>query len=77
MKERRNYASALTKDVLKSLGITEVTPDGKHIFRNGEELKIKVLNKKKGYLGVVIYGKRPNEDENSYIDLCMHVANYV
>lgn len=77
MKERRDYASALTKEYLISLGITEVTPDGKHIFRNGEELKIKVLNKKKGYVGVILYGKRPNEEENSYIDLYMHVANYV
>ena len=74
---RRDYSQEITKDLLKSLGITEVTPDGKHIFRNGEELKLQVINKKKGYLGVVIYGKRLDEDENSYINLCMHVANYV
>ena len=77
MKERRDFAQEITKDLLKSLGITEVTTDGKHIFRNGEELKLQVLNKKKGYLGVTIYGKWPDEDENSYINLNMHVANYV
>lgn len=35
----REYAGLLTKDYLQFLGITEVSRDGKHIYKNGHEIK--------------------------------------
>ena len=50
-----NYAKQLTKEYLMSLGITEVTEDGEHIFKGDKELT--QHTHKDGYKRVTLYDK--------------------
>lgn len=58
MNTRKNYAAELTKDYLIKVGITDVTPDGYHVYFKGEELRQycpKAKKAQKGYLRVGFY----------------------
>ena len=88
MKKRRPFASRLTKDYLMKLGITDVTPDGLHIYKGSEELVQyipKTNNAKRRYLRVSLYDPdirqaTPKEERTSTtgaIIIPAHVINYV
>ena len=49
------YAKELTKEYLKKVGITNITPDGKHIYFGEKEAEQLLLNG--GYLAFNIYDK--------------------
>lgn len=83
---QRTYAQELTKDYLISLGITDVTPDGLHIFKKGKETCQSISKSgKKNYLVVCLYDPQrrlavPKEKRNSstgQFTLGVHVINYV
>ena len=83
---QRTYAQELTKDYLISLGITDVTPDGLHIFKKGKEAsQIRSKSGKKHYLVIGLYDPQrrlavPKEKRNSstgQFTLGVHVINYV
>ena len=83
---QRTYAQELTKDYLISLGITDVTPDGLHIFKKGKETYQSMSKSgKKNYLVVCLYDPQrrlavPKEKRNSstgQFTLGVHVINYV
>ena len=85
--KNRTYAKEITKDYLLKLGITDVTPDGLHIYKNGKEVPQRKTRsgKKKYYLSVILYDPElrqsiPVEERNSAsgnITLGVHVVNYV
>ena len=50
----REYAGLLTKDYLQFLGITDVSRDGKHIYKNGHELKQAGPNNS-GYMFILVH----------------------
>lgn len=50
-----NYAKQLTKEYLMSLGITEITEDGEHIFKGDKE--VTQHTHKDGYKRVTLYDK--------------------
>lgn len=52
MKQRKNYASRLTKEMLEKSGIDLITEDG-YVFRNGKQV-MPIINKK-GYLMLSLY----------------------
>lgn len=85
---RKNYATELTKDYLIELGITNVTPDGYHVYWKGEELTQhchKAKKAKKSYLRVSFYSaevyKNTPEEERTRstgtMTFLVHVLNYV
>ena len=50
------YARELTKEYLQKVGITDITPDGKHIYlESGKEAKQIPINS--GYLAINVYDK--------------------
>ena len=52
----REYGKLLTRDYLENvLGITEISEDGKHIYKNGHEMKQTLSNE--GYFIVTLYDK--------------------
>lgn len=84
--KKRIYAQTITKDYLKKLGITDVTPDGLHVYKNGEEVhQSKTRSGKKYYLSVGLYDPErrqalPVEERKSssgQFVLGVHVINYV
>ena len=88
MKKRKDYAAELTKDYLMKLGITDVTPDGLHIYKGSEELAQyipKTKNVKRRYFRVSLYDPEirqatPKEERTSTtgaIIIPVHVINYV
>ena len=88
MKKRKDYAAELTKDYLMKLGITNVTPDGLHIYNGSKELAQyipKTKNVKRRYLMVSLYDPElrqatPKEERTSTtgtIIIPVHVINYV
>lgn len=88
MKKRRDYAAELTKEYLMKLGITDVTPDGLHIYKGSEELAQyipKAKNAKRRYFRVNLYDPElrqatPKEERTSTtgrIIIPVHVVNYV
>ena len=88
MKNRKTYASRLTKEYLMKLGITDVTPDGLHIYKGSEELAQyipKAKNVKRRYFRVCLYDPEirqatPKEERTSTtgaITIPSHVINYV
>ena len=88
MKKRKDYAAELTKDYLMKLGITDVTPDGLHIYKGSKELAQyipKTKNVKRRYFRVNLYDPElrqatPKEERTSTtgtIIIPVHVINYV
>ena len=88
MKKRKDYAAELTKEYLMKLGITDVTPDGLHIYRGSEELAQyipKAKNVKRRYFRVSLYDPElrqatPKEERTNTtgaITIPVHVINYV
>lgn len=89
MKQRKNYATELTKDYLIKLGITDVTPDGYHVYKDGVEvpqyLPKKTKTVKRPYLQVAFYdadlrASTPKEERKSQtgaFTIPVHVLNYV
>ena len=90
MKKRRTYtyAAELTKEYLMKLGITDVTPDGLHIYKGSEELAQyipKAKNVKRRYFRVSLYDPElrqatPKEERTittGQIIIPVHVINYV
>lgn len=88
MKKRKDYAAELTKEYLMKLGITDVTPDGLHIYKGSEELAQyipKTKNVKRRYFRVSLYDPEirqatPKEERTSTtgaITIPVHVINYV
>ena len=88
MKKRKTYASELTKEYLMKLGITNVTPDGLHIYKGSEELTqyiLKTKNVKRKYFRVSLYDPElrqatPKEERTittGAITIPVHVINYV
>lgn len=88
MKKRKDYAAELTKDYLMKLGITDVTPDGLHIYKGSKEVAqyiSKTKNAKRRYLMVTLYDPElrqatPKEERTSTtgaITIPVHVINYV
>ena len=88
MKNRKDYAAELTKDYLMKLGITNVTPDGLHIYKGSEELAQyipKTKNVKRRYFRVSLYDPElrqatPKEERTNTTGAIMipvHVINYV
>lgn len=88
MKKRKDYATTLTKDYLMKLGITDVTPDGLHIYSGSEELAQyipKTKNVKRRYFRVSLYDPElrqatPKEERTNTtgtIIIPTHVINYV
>ena len=88
MKKRKDYAAELTKDYLMKLGITNVTPDGLHIYNGSKELAQyipKTKNVKRRYFRVNLYDPElrqatPKEERTSTtgtIIIPVHVINYV
>ena len=88
MKKRKDYAAELTKEYLMKLGITDVTPDGLHIYKGSEELAQyipKTKNAKRRYFRVSLYDPEirkatPKEERTSTtgaIIIPVHVINYV
>lgn len=85
--KQRTYAREITKDYLIKLGITDVTPDGLHVFKNGKEMKQQKTRsgKKKYYLSVTLYDPDlrqsiPVEERTNgtgHFTLGVHVVNYV
>lgn len=85
--KNRIYAREITKDYLVKLGITDVTPDGLHIFRNGKEVKQNKTKsgKNKYYLTIGFYDPEryravPKEERkvtDGQFTLGVHVINYV
>lgn len=84
--KKRIYAQEITKSYLEKLGITGVTPDGLHVYKNGKEVhQSKTRSGKKYYLSVGFYdseryfavpkGKRKSND--GQFTLGVHVINYV
>ena len=53
MKNRKTYASRLTKEMLIKSGIELITEDGT-VFRNGKQV-IPIINKQNGYLMIHLY----------------------
>ena len=60
MKNRKTFASRLTKEMLIKSGIELITEDGT-VFRNGKQV-IPTINKQNGYLMIHLYDL--DEDEN-------------
>ena len=88
MKKRKDYAAELTKEYLIKLGITDVTPDGLHIYKGSEELAQyipKAKNVKRRYFRVSLYDPElrqatPKEERTKTtgaIIIPVHVINYV
>lgn len=88
MKRRKDYAAELTKEYLMKLGITDVTPDGLHIYKGSKELAQyipKTKNAKRRYFIVTLYDPElrqatPKEERTSTtgaITIPVHVINYV
>ena len=88
MKKRKDYAEELTKEYLMKLGITDVTPDGLHIYKGSKELAQyipKAKNAKRRYFRVSLYDPElrqatPKEERTSTtgtIVIPVHVINYV
>lgn len=88
MKKRKDYAAELTKDYLMKLGITDVTPDGLHIYKGSEELAQyipKTKNVKRRYFRVSLYDPEirqatPKEERTNttgQFTIPVHVINYV
>lgn len=90
MKKRKayTYAAELTKEYLMKLGITDVTPDGLHIYKGSEELAQyipKAKNVKRRYFRVSLYDPEirqatPKEERTNTtgaIIIPVHVINYV
>ena len=90
MKNRKTYtyAAELTKEYLMKLGITNVTPDGLHIYKGSEELAQyipKAKNVKRRYFRVSLYDPElrqatPKEERTKTtgaIIIPVHVINYV
>ena len=90
MKNRKpyTYAAELTKEHLMKLGITDVTPDGLHIYKGSEELAQyipKTKNVKRRYFRVSLYDPElrqatPKEERTKTtgaIIIPVHVINYV
>ena len=88
MKKRKDYAAELTKEYLMKLGITDVTPDGLHIYKGSEELAQyipKAKNVKRRYFRVALYDPElrqatPKEERTSAtgkVIIPAHVINYV
>lgn len=88
MKKRKTFASRLTKEYLMKLGITDVTPDGLHIYKGSKELAQyipKTKNVKRRYFRVRLYDPElrqatPKEERNNNtgnIIIPVHVINYV
>lgn len=84
--KHRTYAKEITKDYLIKLGVTDVTPDGLHVYKNGKEVhQCKTRSGKKYYLSVVLYDPAlrqsiPVEERTSNsgnFTLGVHVVNYV
>lgn len=84
--KKRTYAREITKDYLKSLGITDVTTDGLHVYKDGKEVKqCKTRSGKKHYYSVTLYDPKirqsiPTEERTSgsgQFTLGVHVINYV
>ena len=90
MKKRKTYtyAAELTKEYLMKLGITDVTPDGLHIYKGSEELAQyipKAKDVKRRYFRVNLYDPElrqatPKEERTKNtgrIIIPAHVINYV
>ena len=90
MKKRKayTYAAELTKEYLMKLGITDVTPDGLHIYKGSEELAQyipKDKDVKRRYFRVSLYDPEirqatPKEERTKStgaIIIPVHVINYV
>lgn len=90
MKKRKTYtyAAELTKEYLMKLGITDVTPDGLHIYKGSKELAQyipKTKNVKRRYFRVSLYDPElrqatPKEERTittGAIIIPVHVINYV
>lgn len=86
MKQRKPYASEVTKDYLKSLGIEHVSEDGTIVIRKGKQLNICFSEKTKKPYGKVqfhdadIYASTPKEERDNStgrVSLDIHVLNYV
>lgn len=84
--KRRTYAKEITKDYLIKLGITDVTPDGLHIYKGEKEVpQHKTRSGKKYYYTVVLYDPElrqtvPVEKRTSssgQFTLGVHVVNFV
>lgn len=84
--KRKPYASAVTKDYLKKLGIEYVSTDGTIVIKKGKQIKISVSNKlKKSYGKLVfydpdIYASVPKEERTKStgrVPIDIHVLNYV
>lgn len=85
MKQRKDYASELTKEYLIKLGVTDITPDGLHVYKNGVEAKQHFNpNAKRKYFKVEFYDPEirqatPKEERNNSTGqfmLDVHVMNY-
>jgi len=88
MKERRTYAATVTKEYLMKLGITNVTPDGYHVYKGDKEIGQhlpKSSKVKRNYLQVMLYDPElrqttPKEERThgtGAISVPVHVINYV
>lgn len=88
MKKRKDYAAELTKEYLMKLGITDVTPDGLHIYKGSEELAQyipKTKNVKRRYFRVSLYDpelrqatqKEERTNTTGQFTIPTHVINYV
>lgn len=88
MKKRKDYAAELTKEYLMKLGITDVTPDGLHIYKGSKEVAQyipKTKDAKRRYFIVSLYDPEirqatPKEERTSTtgaITIPVHVINYV
>jgi hypothetical protein len=84
--KKRIYAQAVTKSYLIKLGITDVTPDGLHIYKNGKEVnQVKTKSGKKHYLSIMLYDperrqaipKEERTNSDGQFVLGVHVINYV
>lgn len=83
---RKPYASEITKDYLKKLGVEYVSTDGKKIIINGKERQpVKSRSGKKHYLVVVLYdadirANTPKEEKKAstgQVNIGVHILNYV
>lgn len=86
MTQRRPYAGAITKDYLIKLGITGVSKDGFHVWKNGVEVPLRPKRSgKKYYMDVEVYdpeirANTPEEERNNstgQFPIGVHILNYV